>query len=116
MNKILQYAGLATRAGKAFGGGLQTETLIRSGKAKVLILAADASDNTKKKLINLADTHHVPVVETGDRESLGRATGKEYRSAVVLTDRGFADAVLRVGSSNAADGGKQIDGDKNQSS
>ena len=96
MNKILQYVGLAQRAGACCGGGMQTESTIRQGKAKLLILADDASENTRKKLENLAKRYHVPVIYTADRDALGHAAGKDLRSACVITDRGFADAILRV--------------------
>ena len=100
MNKILQYVSIAAKAGKALGGEMQTENTIRSRKAKVVILAEDASENTKKRIINLAERAKVPVVTVPDRVSLGQASGRDLRSSVVITDRGIADAVLRSAGEN----------------
>lgn len=100
MNKILQYVSIAAKAGKALGGEMQTESTIRSRKAKVVILAEDASENTKKRIINLAERAKIPVVTVPDRASLGQASGRDLRSSVVITDRGIADAVLRSAGEN----------------
>ena len=95
MNKLLQYVGIAAKAGYVFGGEMQTESRIRSGEAKIVILAEDASGKTKKKILNLAERFRVPVVSAPDREMLGQAAGKDFRASVVITDQGLADAILR---------------------
>ena len=100
MNKILQYISIASKAGHVFGGEMQTESRIKSRSAKVVILAEDASENTKKRIINLAERSGIPVVTVPDREGLGRASGRDLRSSVVVTDRGLADAILRCSSEN----------------
>ena len=51
MEKIFGMLGLARRAGKLIYGSDAAVNAVRSGKAKAVILAADASDRTKK-LIN----------------------------------------------------------------
>ena len=100
MNKILQYVSIAAKAGKAFGGEMQTESRIRSGSAKIVILAEDASENTKNKIMKLAKRCRIPVVTVPDRESLGQAAGRDLRSSVIITDRGLADAILHCASEN----------------
>ena len=100
MNKILQYISIAAKAGKVFGGEMQTESRIRSESAKIVIVAEDASDNTKNRIIKLAEHSGIPVVTVPDRESLGQASGRDFRSSVVITDRGLADAILRCRKEN----------------
>lgn len=48
-NKALSRLGLATRAGKLISGEEIVLKAIRSGEAKLVLLAGDASDNTRKK-------------------------------------------------------------------
>lgn len=48
MNRALSQLGLAMRAGKVVTGDEIVLKAIRSSEAKLVILAGDASDNTKK--------------------------------------------------------------------
>ena len=49
--KILSILGLCRRAGRLESGELGCEIAIKEKKAKLLILAKDASENTTKKLL-----------------------------------------------------------------
>ena len=49
-NKVLSLLGLATRAGKIKSGSFLTEQAVKAGKAYLVLIAGDASENTKKKL------------------------------------------------------------------
>ena len=53
----------------------------------------DASGNTKKKFADSCHFYHVPYVEFGDKEMLGKAIGKEFRASVAVTNSGFAKAI-----------------------
>ena len=52
-DKVLSYLGLATKAGKIQSGEFSTEKSVKCGKAALVIVAEDASDNTKKKFKNV---------------------------------------------------------------
>lgn len=54
-NKALSMIGLATKAGKVASGEFCTEKEVKSGRAYLVIVADDASDNTKKKFQNMCD-------------------------------------------------------------
>ena len=60
-NKILSLIGLATKAGRTVSGEFSTEKEVKSGRAALVIVADDASDNTKKKFKNMCDFYHVPI-------------------------------------------------------
>ena len=47
-DKILSMLGLAKKAGKLAGGEFSVEKAVKSGRAAVVIVAADASQNTHK--------------------------------------------------------------------
>ena len=59
----------------------------------LLLVAEDASGNTKKKFADSCHFYHVPYVEFGDKEMLGKAIGKEFRASVAVTNSGFAKAI-----------------------
>lgn len=94
MNNKLSMVGLATRAGKTVSGEFATEKAIKEGKAGVVIIAEDASDNTKKLFMNKCNYYKVPVFITGTKEELGRVTGNVSRASLAVTDTGFAKTVI----------------------
>jgi ribosomal protein L7Ae-like RNA K-turn-binding protein len=63
---------------------------VRKGKAKMVILAEDASANTNKKLHDKCKTYNVAVHVFGTRFELGQAIGKDERVVIAITDAGFA--------------------------
>ena len=47
-DKIVSMIGLAKRAGKLVSGEFSTEQAVKKGLVRLVIVAGDASDNTKK--------------------------------------------------------------------
>jgi ribosomal protein L7Ae-like RNA K-turn-binding protein len=86
---VKSLIGLAQRAGKLASGEGMVETTIRKGKAKMLILAEDASANTSKMFRNMAVTMQVPLFVHGTKLELGEAIGKSHRSAIAIMDMNF---------------------------
>ena len=54
-DSVLSLAGLAKKAGKIAAGEFQTENAVKSGKASLVIVSEEASENTKKKFRNMCD-------------------------------------------------------------
>lgn len=94
--KIFGYLGLAERAGKMASGEFMVETAVKKGKARVVLVAGDASENTKKQFRNMCEYYDVPCYEIADKARLGKAIGKEFRASCAVTDDGLAKAVLKV--------------------
>lgn len=94
-NKILSLIGLATKAGKTASGEFCTEKEIKSGRAALVIVAGDASDNTKKKFQNMCDFYEVPIYFYKDKDTLGHAMGKEFRASLAVLDEGFAKGIRK---------------------
>lgn len=89
-NKVWGTLGLAMKSGNIASGEFLTEEAIRARKAKLVLVAEDASDNTKKKFKNSCQYYHVPFVVFGDKEMFGKAIGKEFRASMAVLDPGFA--------------------------
>ena len=94
-DKILSLIGLATKAGRCISGETMTESETKSGKAKLVIVASDASENTKKKFQDMCKFYKVPICIYGDKDTLGHAMGKEFRASLAILDEGFADGIQR---------------------
>ena len=94
-SKALMTLGLASRAGAVVSGEMMTEKAIRSGKAFLLILADDASEQTKKRFNDHAAYYNVPVLTVESREILGHAIGKEFRAMAAVTDEKLALLIVK---------------------
>ena len=92
----MSLLGLANRARKIISGEELSVKEIRNGKAKLVILSSDASDNTTKKITDKCNTYHVPVKMVENRYILGSAIGKEARVVVAILDEGFAKKLLTL--------------------
>lgn len=94
-NKALSMLGIATKAGKTVTGEFSTEKAVKEGKAFLVVVALDASDNTKKKFRNMCNYHQVTMKEFADKDSLGAACGKEFRASLAVIDEGLGKEVLK---------------------
>ena len=93
-NKVLSLLGLAARARKVASGEFSAESAVKGGKAELVIVAEDASDNTKKLFHDKCSFYNVPVYEYGTKETLGHAIGKEFRASAAVLDKGLAKAII----------------------
>ena len=93
MNKGLSLLGLAFRSGNLVSGEFAAREAVRKKTATLIIVANDASDNTKKMFENSCAYYKVPVYQFGMKEELGHAMGKEMRASLAVLDSGFAKAL-----------------------
>lgn len=93
MNRVYSMLGLATKAGKTVSGEFSVEKEVKTGRASLVVVAEDASDNTKKKFRNMCEFYQVRVAVAGTKDELGSAIGKEYRAVIAVLDTGFAKSV-----------------------
>ena len=94
-DKVLSLIGLATKAGQTASGEFMTEREVKTGRAALVIVAGDSSDNTKKKFRDMCEFYKVPIYFYGDKDTLGHAMGKEFRASLAILDEGFAKGVLK---------------------
>lgn len=95
MNKELSLLGLAKKAGMLSVGNDAVLDALRSGRACLIILAADAAENTAKRFQNRHG--EVPIERLPySREELGAAIGYQSCAAAALCNAGFAEAFFKV--------------------
>ena len=95
-DKVLSLISLATKAGKTASGEFSTEKEVKCGRAALVIVAKDASYNTKKKFKNMCDFYQVPIYFYTDKDTLGHAMGKEFRASLAILDTGFAKGMEKA--------------------
>ena len=102
-DKVLRLLGLATRAGKiAFGTESVIDT-INKHKAKLVLIALDSADRTKRNIIRVAEENNVPARVYGSIESISRNIGKDNKAVVCIKDINFSKEMLKI-----IDGGEAI--------
>ena len=88
--RISSILSLCSRAGMLATGEEMAEKLLKSGDAQLVIIAGDASDNTKKKFVNKCFFYQKPCRVFGERAVMSKSVGKNNRTVYVVTDSGFA--------------------------
>jgi len=91
--RALGILGLAARAGALAAGTERVREAARAGRLRYVVLAADAAENARSKLLPLLAARGVPVAEAFSRAELGDAVGRSSLSAAGLTDASFAARV-----------------------
>ena len=94
-NKIFSLLGLATRSRNVVSGEFMTEKAVKSYSAELVIVAEDASDNTKKMFTNMCEFYEVPMFVYGTKDEIGHSMGKEMRASLAITDEGFAKMIQK---------------------
>lgn len=93
--KVLNLIGLATKAGKTASGEFSTEKAVKTGKAYLVVVSEEASDNTRKMFTNMCTYYRVPICFFGKKDELGHSMGKELRASLAVLDEGFAKTLVK---------------------
>lgn len=91
--RIYSLLGLATKSRNLVSGEFSTEKAVKEHKAALVIVAGNASDNTKKMFTNMCTYYNVPIYFFGEKDDLGHAMGKEFRASLAVLDKGLAEAI-----------------------
>ncbi len=93
-DKVFNYLGLAAR-GRLLVNGYNT-CIFMAGKRKIklIIIAEDLSENSAKKMIQLATSKNIPYRIYGSKESLSHITGKTDSGIFGITDENITKAIL----------------------
>ena len=95
-HNILSLLGLSLRGGRLAVGEEPVEAVARARDARVLLLASDAAEGTRRRCEHFAQAGdclwlRIPF----SKEELGRALGRTAVAITAVTDVGLADALLR---------------------
>lgn len=102
-NKALRLLGLATRAGKISFGTESVIDTITKKKSKLVIVANDASERTKRNIEKTVNEHNAKMRIYETIETLSKSIGKENKAIISINDINFANEILKI-----IDGGEII--------
>ena len=92
-DRVLSMLGIAAKSRSVVSGEFATEKAVKTGKAFLVIVSEEASDNTKEMFTNMTSFDEVPRYFYGSKEDLGRCIGKQFRASLAVTDENLAKAV-----------------------
>ena len=95
MDKILNLISIATKAGKVRTGEFLTTKALQEGESFLVVIAADTSEKSTKRLMGIAENYGCEALVYGTKEELGKFTGKKEKSVVAITDEGLALAIAK---------------------
>lgn len=96
--KLGGMLGLARKAGKIIYGTDRITEYIRNKPVPIVLLASDISDNTRKRIENCCKYYKTQFSNLNmTMDTLAHFIGqKSVVSAVSVTDKGFAAAILEI--------------------
>ena len=95
MDKAAQYLGIMRKAGALAIGETDSGAAVKSGRAFVLCLAADASDNAKKRGETFVFSRTTPMIRLPyEKAALQQVFSKPGCSMFGITDLGLASAFV----------------------
>jgi ribosomal protein L7Ae-like RNA K-turn-binding protein len=68
---------------------------IKSGKAQLVIIAEDASNNTKKSVKNSCEYYNVSYIEYSNKEQLGHFCKFDALSALSINSEDFSNGIMK---------------------
>lgn len=95
-SEALRLLGLALRAGRVTAGEDLCREAVTAHKARLLLLASDAGENTRRRFGRLA-TEKLPLISLEqDKSALGAALGRDTCAVCAVTDLGFASRIAAL--------------------
>ncbi len=96
-DKALSLISLARKAGRIEVGEAPVAICTRAGKARLTVVAADASEHTLRRVQSLVSGTAQPWLRViYDKDQLGRALGRSAVAVASLTDPALALAFVRA--------------------
>lgn len=93
---VWRMIGMATRAGKAQTGADSVGQAMRRDRARLVLLADDAAEDTVRKIERQCRITGVPLRRFGTRSEMGHWTGHDMRAVAAIIDEGFASRIVRL--------------------
>jgi ribosomal protein L7Ae-like RNA K-turn-binding protein len=106
--RLLNYLGLAARAGRLRLGFDAVARSVSGGNAGAIVIAGDAPQSVRRKVERLLAGDAPPTVVVLDGDRLGRAVGRERVVVMAVTDRSLADRVAELARAVEGQGDRRV--------
>ena len=96
MEKLHSLLGLAMRAGKLVSGEDGTMLDLKKNKLNLVIVATDASNNTKKLFKDKSSYRKINQIYFATKVELGLAIGKAPRAVIGIKDKALSQKIIEL--------------------
>lgn len=94
--KVFGLLGLCMKAGKISFGTQSCEDLIEKNKLKLVIVAGDASDRTKRNFEFLANRNGIKFLQYSTINELSKCIGKKNKAVFGIKHENFANEIYKI--------------------
>lgn len=95
MDNVLHLVGIAKKARRIEVGEEPVGAAARAHQARLIVLAADAADNTQRRASHFAEAGNAPLVQCPyTKAELGKAVGRSSCAMLAFTDAGLASSFV----------------------
>ncbi|MGI6153480.1 MAG: L7Ae/L30e/S12e/Gadd45 family ribosomal protein [Christensenellaceae bacterium] len=91
---FLRFLGLGARAGKLAYGSAATDSAIKTGKARLVVVDGSASDSTKKSFVDACSYYGTRIIVLPEGENLAKYIGKGNKVTGIICPE-FAENAIK---------------------
>lgn len=102
-NRVLGMLGISAKAGKVVCGNDATIEDIERHKVKLVIVAEDSSEKTKKNMKYVCDKNKIPILEFGKIDEISRTIGKSNKAIIGIKSKSLSEAIKKLVENNGGD-------------
>ena len=95
-NRVLGLIGIATKAGKVIFGTEAVLEAIEKRKAKLVIIAEDASEKSKDNMIYSSSKKDIPIAVYGLIEDISHSIGRKNKSVICINDKNLGEEIYKI--------------------
>jgi len=81
--------------GKVISGMDAVQEGIKNKKIKLVIVAGDSSEKTKKNIRYVCTNNEINVIELSTIEELSHIIGKRNKAIIGITDKNFSEGIMQ---------------------
>ena len=96
LDKFYNMIGMGKRANLVRVGDYVCTESIQKNTSSLIIVAEDASQNTRKKFTQKCEFYQVKCIVIGEKTNLGNAVGKEAAATLTVNDEKFAAQLIKI--------------------
>ena len=94
--KVLGMLGISAKTKKIVCGNDATIEDIEKHRVKLVIVAENASERTKKNIKNICDKSNVPILEFGDIDEISQTIGKSNKAIIGIKSKSLSEEIEKL--------------------